>query len=181
MHLAFWSFLMGVTHCMKPERLVMCSFKNYSDTEFKLPEGTLSVRLYFPKSGLLRMKGQACLMAHAKLPAPISLLSQMVAFHEPLVLVAFQGLQVEEYKNIFYAVLEEYILRGFLAIVGSLMLTIQVALAGIQITFLPQGVRAEEVWWNSVGKGSRSLREGQGGREDTDEVLVLARSALGGM
>ena len=76
------------------ELLVVCSFKNYSDTEFKLqfpfPEGTLSAQLNFPKSGLLRTKGQMSLMAHAKLCASISLLSGILAFHEPLVLVALQ-------------------------------------------------------------------------------------------
>jgi hypothetical protein len=53
------------------ELLVMCSFKNYSDTElqlqFPLPRGMLSVQLYFPRSGLLSTKGQMSLMAHAKL------------------------------------------------------------------------------------------------------------------
>lgn len=63
---------------------VVCSFKNYGDTEFELqfpfPEGTLSVQLYFPKAGLLHTKGQTSHMAHAKPSASVLLLSESWPF-----------------------------------------------------------------------------------------------------
>lgn len=74
--------------------LVVCSFKNTviqnSNFSFHFPKRTLSVQLYFPNSKLPSTKGQMAHTAHAKLAASISLLSRVLAFQEPLVLVALQ-------------------------------------------------------------------------------------------